>query len=160
HLALLDALGIADAVAVVTKTDAVPASRVAEVVAAVHRLLATTTLAGSPVIAASSVTGESLPAVREALGAVRDLVADQPPGSGGGRSLGIDRVFAIRGRGTVVTGTLRGDSLTRGAILRVVPGPHGESVRVREVQVHRRTVESAGPSRVALNVAGDAVARL
>ena len=48
--------------------------------------------------------------------------------------LAVDRAFRIKGRGTVVTGTLRGGALARGANLRIVPGD--DSVRVREVQVH------------------------
>jgi selenocysteine-specific elongation factor len=76
--------------------------------------------------------------------------------------LAIDRVFTIRGRGTVVTGTLRGAPIARGDVLRVVTaGPGGMSVRVREVQVHGQPVERADPDgRVALNVAGEGAADL
>src|SRR5690606_35977814 len=68
-------------------------------------------------------------------------------------------VFTVKGRGHVVTGTLRGEALAAGAVLRVVPG--GGSVRVREVQVHGAPVESAEPNgRTALNlVIGDAAIR-
>ena len=59
--------------------------------------------------------------------------------------LAIDRVFAVKGRGVVVTGTLRGGPLARGATLRLVPGDR--SARVREVQVHNATVEA--PDRAA-----------
>ena len=57
HLGLLDALGIRDGLAVVTKADLVDEARVAEVEAEVRALLATTTLAGSPVLAASATNG-------------------------------------------------------------------------------------------------------
>jgi selenocysteine-specific elongation factor len=67
HLALLDALGISHGLAVVTKVDAVPPERVAEVTADVRRLLAATSLAGSPVVPASGVRGDGLDAVRAAL---------------------------------------------------------------------------------------------
>ncbi len=75
-----------------------------------------------------------------------------PVTTAGGARLAIDRVFAVKGRGVVVTGTLRGGSLARGAVLRLVPGDR--SARVREVQVHNATVEVAGPGRTALNLAG------
>ena len=60
HLALLDALGVAPGLVVITKIDAVEPERVAAVAAAVADLLAPTSLAGSPVLAASGVTGEGL----------------------------------------------------------------------------------------------------
>ncbi len=69
-----------------------------------------------------------------------------------GSRLPIDRAFAVKGRGTVVTGSLRGRPVEAGTALRTVPGDR--SVRVREVQVHGSTVERAGPGRVALNLAG------
>lgn len=162
HLELLDALGIADGLAVITKTDAVPRERVEEVAAAVHALLGSTTLAGVAVVPASATTGDGLNRVREALVAVRDRVVGAAEAGGESPRLAIDRVFVVRGRGTVVTGTLRGGVIRRGDTLRAVPAPDdGQMVRVREVQVHGRTVDEAGPGRVALNVAGsDAVAGL
>ncbi len=57
HLGLLDALGIDDGLAVVTKADLADEARVGAVVADVEALLATTTLAGAPVLTASATTG-------------------------------------------------------------------------------------------------------
>ena len=62
--------------------------------------------------------------------------------------LAIDRVFSVKGRGTVVTGTLRDGSVEPGSELVAEPG--GVRVRVREVQVHGRTVERAEGGRTAL----------
>ena len=72
HLALLDALGIRHGVAVVTKADVAGPARTAEVVAVVARLLEGTTLAGSPVLAVSSVDGGGIEALRAALADLRD----------------------------------------------------------------------------------------
>jgi selenocysteine-specific elongation factor len=150
HLALLDALGIDVGLAVVTKVDAVGPERAAAVVDEVRELIAGTTLAGSPVLPASSATRDGIEAVRTALRAVRDQVAARavvgPP------RLAIDRMFAVKGRGTVVTGTLRGGSVARGDTLRREPG--GEAVRVREIQVHSTPREAHGGGRTALNLAG------
>ncbi len=155
HLALLDALRIRHGLAVVTKADVAGPERTADVVAAVERLLEGTTLAGSPVLAVSSVDGDGVEALRAALVGLRDRVlesgskaADRPSGS----RLAIDRVFSVKGRGAVVTGTLRGLPLVRGATLRLVPGDR--SVRVREIQVHGTEVEAAESGRTALNIAG------
>ena len=169
HLRLLDALAIRHGLAVVTKRDVAGEERTAEVVAAVGRLLAGTSLAGVPVLAVSSLDGEGIDALRLALAAVRDRVLEsgseapgsgrsagaQPAGRGAspGRSrLAIDRIFSVRGRGAVVTGTLRGGPLARGATLRLLPG--GRAIRVREVQVHGAPVDAAGAGRTALNLAG------
>jgi selenocysteine-specific elongation factor len=149
HVALLDALRIAPGIAVVTKIDAVEPARVATVLAAVADLLASTTLAGSPVIAASGLTGEGLDTVRAALDGLRTAhrPATRPA------TLAIDRVFSVKGRGAVVTGTLRGGPLARGDTLRLVPGDR--EVRVREIQVHGAAVDRIdGGGRTALNLAG------
>ena len=152
HLELLDGLGIDLGVAAVTKVDAVEAGRVTEVVARVGELLGRTTLVGSPVVPVSSVRGDGLEDVLAALTTLRDRVVARrgvpdPP------RLAIDRVFTVRGRGLVVTGTLRGGSVARGDSLRLEPG--GRTVRVREVQVHGAAVPALeGGGRAALNLAG------
>ncbi len=155
HLGLLDALGIRHGLAVVSKADVAGPDRTAEVVEVVERLLEGTSLAGSPVLAVSSVGGEGVETLRAALGALRDRVvistADDPARPDGSR-LAIDRVFSVKGRGAVVTGTLRGRPIARGTTLRLVPGER--SVRIREIQVHGHAVEAAQPGRAALNVAG------
>ena len=110
----------------------------------VQALLARTTLAGVPVLLASAQTGEGIDEVRDALAA---LVVDAAGPSGRAR-LAIDRVFAVRGRGTVVTGSLRGGPVAPGDTLRLVPGDR--EVRVREVQVRSAAVEAATGGRTAL----------
>jgi selenocysteine-specific elongation factor len=157
HLELLDAIGIADGLAVVTKVDLVDWPRREEVVEAVSRLIARTSLAGAPVLAVSATTGEGLDAIRAGLVALRARMPDPSPAAEGPR-LAIDRAFAVRGRGAVVTGTLRGGSIARGTSLRL--WPDGRAVRAREVQVHGRPVEIAGPGRAALNLAGIDVTEL
>lgn len=150
HLRLIDALGIDAGLAVVTKVDAVAPDRVAEVVGAVRALLAPTSLAGVPVLAASSVSRDGIDAVRTALRGVGDAVAAKPVA--GPVRLAIDRVFAVKGRGTVVTGSLRGGALSRGDSLRREPG--GEIVRIRELQVHSSPRERHAGGRTAINLAG------
>ena len=149
HLALLDALRLPPGLAVVTKVDAVAPERVEEVRAAVRRLLDGTGQAGAPVLTASGLTGAGLGDIRErlaTLAAARRAPA-RPP------TLAIDRVFGVKGRGVVVTGTLRGGPLATGDRLRLLPD--AVDVRVRELQVHGGRVdriESGG--RTAINLAG------
>ena len=153
HLELLDALALRHGIAVVTKTDLVDPARVAEILDRVSQLLADTSLAGSPVVAVSSVRGDGMDTLRVALSELRDRVLASSAPAAGPTRLAIDRVFAAKGRGIVVTGSLRGGALARGATLRVVPGDVGH-VRAREIQVHGRSVDSAEAGRTALNLAG------
>ncbi len=179
HLELLDALGLRHAVAAVTKVDAADLRRVADIAGEVAALLERTAFAGAPVIGVSGVTGEGLAPLRHALAALAARVrADGGRGDGGRaggdapadggstadepaegapparrhRRMALDRVFTVRGRGTVVTGTLRGGPLERGAILRLEPG--GAAARARELQVRGAGVAQASPGRVAMNLAG------
>ena len=148
HLELLDALGIDKGVVAVTKADLVDDAVLAERLAEARRLLEGTRLADAGVLAVSAITGRGLDALREALTAV----AGRVDAHAGPARLAVDRVFAIRGRGTVVTGSLRGGEVARNTALRVVP--RNREVRVREVQVHGRAVERAiGGGRVAFNLA-------
>ncbi|HEY3334623.1 MAG TPA: selenocysteine-specific translation elongation factor, partial [Candidatus Limnocylindrales bacterium] len=152
HLELLDALGIEIGLAVITKADlAVDEDRRAELTAAVETLLARTSLAGSPVLVASAQTGEGIEALRMAVGALADRAAARARHPGGAR-LAVDRVFAVKGRGTVVTGSLRGGPIATGATLRLLPA--GVDVRVREVQVRGSVVDSAAGGRTALLLGG------
>ncbi len=72
--------------------------------------------------------------------------------SGDRPRLAIDRTFSARGRGAVVTGSLRGGPVEAGATLRIEPGA-GEA-RVREVQVHGGRVDRSIGGRTALNLSG------
>jgi selenocysteine-specific elongation factor len=156
HLALLDALAIPVGIAVVTKIDMAGTERVEAVRAQVVDLLARTSLAGSPVLAVSAMSGRGIDEVRAALLALPAAVQlpDRPP------TLAIDRVFTVKGRGVVVTGTLRGGPLARGDGLRLLPDG-GRQVRIREVQVHGASVERVAlGGRTALNLAGVTAAEL
>jgi selenocysteine-specific elongation factor len=152
HLELLDALDVRDGVAAVTKIDLVDAGRLAEVITATRDALARTALAGLPVLAVSASTGDGVPELMSAVVALRDRVVVRAAGAvPGPLRLSIDRSFTLRGRGTVVTGTLRGGSLTANERLRLEPG--GKTVRVRELQVHNATTAAHDGGRTAINLA-------
>lgn len=159
HLELLDALEIQDGLAIVTKIDLVHPERAAAVVAEVEALLSRTSLAGAPILAASATTGQGIDELVDRLRALRDRVTTRAlTRPAGPLRLAIDRAFAVRGRGVVVTGTLRGSSLATGDHLRLEPG--GASGRVRELQVHNVKRASHDGGRTALNLAGVEAAQL
>ncbi|MBO8142593.1 MAG: selenocysteine-specific translation elongation factor [Firmicutes bacterium] len=151
HLEILDLLGVQRGIVVLTKKDLVDEEWLALVEEDVRERLAGTVLDGAPIVAVSSVTGEGL---EELTAMIDDMLAGLPPPVDYGRPrLWIDRVFTIRGAGTVVTGTLEGGSLAVDQEVEVLPS--GKRARVRSVQTHKRAVERAGPgSRVAVNLAG------
>jgi selenocysteine-specific elongation factor len=101
------------------------------------------------VVAVSARTGAGLDELRAALAAVAvERDSSQAP-----TRLYVDRVFTLRGIGTVATGTLWSGSIGEGDELRAEPG--GRTVRVRSVQVHDRPVARADAGqRVALALPG------
>jgi selenocysteine-specific elongation factor len=159
HLAIIDLLGIPKGVVAITKSDLADPEWIALVRDDVIRLIAGTSIEGAPIVAVSARTGAGLGELRAAIdivaGAAESRHAELP------MRLPVDRVFTIAGAGTVVTGTLWSGTVRRDDPLEVLPS--GVSGRVRGVQVHSHTVESASAGmRVAVNVTGldrDEVAR-
>jgi selenocysteine-specific elongation factor len=144
HVAVLRALDICDGVVAITKSDLVdPEAAIAEAAELLPRAQA---------IPVSARTGEGLDDLREALERTASSLPSRAHTAAPPR-LHIDRVFTIRGAGTVVTGTLWSGSIGRGD--EVVVLPEGQRARVRGVQVHDEPVErAAGGQRVAVNLTG------
>lgn len=151
HVDILDLLGISSGVVALTKVDLADADLIAIATSDVQDLLSRTSLAGSPIIPVSSVTGDGLP---DLVGALREAVASVPPRVNWRTAyLPIDRVFTVSGFGTVVTGTLHDGVISTGDEVELLPS--GAPARIRSLQTHSRTVNSAGPgARVAANLSG------
>ncbi|HVQ35242.1 MAG TPA: selenocysteine-specific translation elongation factor, partial [Candidatus Bathyarchaeia archaeon] len=153
HLAILSLLGLAHGFVVLSKTDLVEADLLELVTLEARELVAGTFLEDAPVVPASARTGAGLDAVREAL---RSLLVSIPPRAAAGvPRLAIDRSFAMRGFGTVVTGTLASGTLHVGDEVEILPS--GARARVRGLQVHKLPVEVAAAGRLAVNLQGLAV---
>jgi len=150
HLAIVDLLGLARGVVVLTKCDRVSAARLAAVGAEMHALLAETTLAGAEVLAVSSTTGQGIEALRAHLLGARSVSAAAREGAH--FRLAVDRCFTLAGIGTVVTGTAVAGRVAVGDRLRVSPG--GLPVRVRGLHAHHsETASGHAGERLALNLA-------
>lgn len=149
HLRILELLGIEAGVIALTKSDLVDADllELAHLDVADH--VAGTFLADVPVVAVSATTGAGLDELRVELDA---LVGRTTRASDTGRPrLWIDRVFAAKGSGTVVTGTLTGGRLATDQT--VVVGVR--RARIRALQTAGRSVDEIGPgTRVAVNLTG------
>src|ERR1700730_9613666 len=151
HLDILHLLGVGRGIFVITKVDLVDEKRLNEVREEIGLLADGTVLEGSPIIPVSSLSGAGLDELRAEM--TRQLDGFQARRTTGLFRLPLDRVFVIKGHGTVVTGTAMGASVRGGQKLRVLPAD--EEVRVRSIQVHGEAVENAGLcQRVALNLTG------
>jgi selenocysteine-specific elongation factor len=153
HFDILQLLGVQRGITVLTKSDAVDAEMLDVVRLEVEEFLRGTFLETpkSPIVAVSSLTGAGLGELKQAIAAAAREVALRD--SQALARLPIDRVFTMKGFGTVVTGTLVAGTVGREDELEVYPV--GRRVRVRGVQVHGQSAEAAvAGQRTALNLAG------
>jgi selenocysteine-specific elongation factor len=139
HLAVLRLLGVERGVVAVTKIDAVDTDLLELAVEEARELVPK-----AQVVPVSAKTGAGLKELRAALARVADSLQQAVTRDGPVR-LYVDRVFTLRGIGTVATGTLWSGAISPGNRLRAEPS--GVDVRVRSVQVHDEPVETAAPGQ-------------
>lgn len=150
HIQIVEALGIQAGLIALTKSDLVAREEREIRMADLRGSLAGTSFQDAPMIFCSSMTGEGLESLHEALAQLSKLPAPSGPR---GAFLSIDRVFVSEGHGTIVTGTLLGGALE--AEDELVLAPSGHVVTIRRVQVRGRDVPKAQDGeRTALNLRG------
>ncbi len=150
HAAVLRALHVSTGVVAVTKSDLADPD--------VALIEASELWPASEAVAVSAHTGAGLDELRAALDRAAATVGARAETTVPAR-LHIDRVFTIRGAGTVVTGTLWSGEIGHGDELEVLPA--GRHVRVRGVQVHDQPLTRApAGQRVAVNLTGTAVSEI
>jgi selenocysteine-specific elongation factor len=151
HVAACELLGLRRAVVAVTKLDRVGAEVAALAGDEARELLGDRWEV--EVVCCSSRTGEGVEAVRGAVH--RALEALPAPRSGARARLSVDRVFSVKGAGTVVTGTLVEGKIAVGAPLFVVGEAGAQVTAARGLHVHDHAVTLAeAPTRLAVNLAG------
>ena len=152
HFDICRLLSIRRGITVLTKSDAVDRETLDVVRLEVEEFLRGSFLESpAPIVAVSSLTGAGIADLKREL--VR--VASEIPArdSNAITRLPIDRVFTMKGFGTVVTGTLVSGTIRKEDEFEVFP--HGRRVRVRGVQVHGKSADQAvAGQRTALNLAG------
>ena len=151
HLRIVELLGIRHGLIALTKIGLVDDDTRQLAALEVSERVAGTFLEAARVVEVDAVAGVGVDELR---GALDDLLAVTPTAVDRGRPrLWVDRVFAAKGSGTVVTGTLTGGSISVGDELVLVPGER--HVRVRALQTHQQARDTAEPgSRVAANLTG------
>ena len=151
HFDILQLLGVKRGIAVLTKSDAVDDETLDVVHLEVEEFLRGTFLESSPIVSVSSLTGAGLEDLKRAI--VTTASQAEVRDSNALRRLPIDRVFTMKGFGTVVTGTLISGTIRREDELAVFPTER--KVRVRGIQVHGQVADQAiAGQRTALNLAG------
>jgi selenocysteine-specific elongation factor len=153
HLDILQLLGVQRGITVLTKADAVDSETLDVVHLEVEDFLRGTFLESpkAPIVAVSSLTGTGLETLKAAITSAAATV--QPRDSHALARLPIDRVFTMKGFGTVVTGTLISGTIRREEEMEVFPT--GRRIRVRGIQVHGKAADQAlAGQRTAVNLAG------
>ena len=143
HLAIVELLGVRRGIPVLTKRDLVDDEWLALVRTEVAARLERSRIPWHAPIAVSAVSGEGVEDLKRAL---VEVVEDLPDRSSDDLfRLPIDRVFALAGAGTVVTGSTWSGTVSGGATVRLLP--LDRDVRVRSIQVHGQDAAQAGPGR-------------
>ena len=151
HFDIASLLGVSHGVVALTKCDLVDEDTVELVRLETRELVEGSFLESAPLIPVSSKTGEGLDALRAAISAAAGRVTGRS--SDGAIRLPVDRVFSMKGFGTVVTGTLASGRLDVDQELRLLP--RDRPVKIRGLQVHGAGCASAtAGQRVAVNLGG------
>jgi len=151
HLDICRLLAVKKGLVVVSKIDLADLELVQLVGEEVRELVKGTFLEGAPVVTVSSLTGEGIPELLTTLGMLANEVQGRT--SEGLFRLPIDRVFVMKGFGTVVTGTLVSGSISVGDTVQILPSL--KEGKVRGIQVHNEITEMAkAGQRTAVNLQG------
>jgi selenocysteine-specific elongation factor len=152
HFDICKLLQVPGGVVVLTKADAADAETRELAAIEVRELVAGSFLERAPLVSVSARTGEGLDDLRQALRAAAAAVRGRS--ASGPARLPIDRVFSVRGFGTVVTGTLVSGRIHGDDRLALLPSAAERPITVRGVQVHgSRKDEAFAGQRAAVNVA-------
>ena len=151
HLGIIEVLGISSGIVVLTKSDKVDAEVLQQRKEEIAARLRTSSVTWNGTVITSVIDNTG---ISELITQIENLVAAQVINSNNTRPrLFIDRVFSMKGSGTVVTGTLEGGNLEAASSL--IVARTGTAVRIREIQTHGSVVAVAqSGSRCAINLSG------
>ncbi len=152
HFDICRLLEVKAGLVVITKADLVDEELLQLVEAEVTDFVAGSFLEGAPVLRVSARTLEGVDELKKALARLAAKVAARDENTVA--RLPVDRVFTIKGFGTVVTGTLIAGRIRTGEELELLPSA-GRRARVRGIQVHSQAMQEArAGERTAINLQG------
>lgn len=150
HIDILNLLGIHHFLIVLTKIDTIDAELKELVIEDIRDQLLHTPLEKAEIIETDAISGKGIKQLLKKIEAYTEQTSEQV--SSGTPRLNIDRVFSVKGFGTVVTGTLLEGELTVGENCYLYPNKR--KVRIRNLQVHENNVQKAyAGQRTAINLA-------
>jgi len=151
HFEILNLLGVSRGVVALNKIDMVEPEWVALVTEDIRKLLKGTALEAAPIVPVSGMTGQGVDDLKTALFDTAAQIGDRR--DKGVFRMPIDRVFSIKGFGTVVAGTVLSGRVAADESVELLP--QGETLRVRGLQVHDHGVEQSDVGfRTAVNLQG------
>jgi selenocysteine-specific elongation factor len=151
HMEICALLGIKHGVVVLTKTDLVDEEWLELVIEDIKDFVRGTFLEKAPIVTVSSVTGDGIPEFIKTLDELSARLPSRPVSSL--FRLPVDRVFTMKGFGTVITGTLISGKVKVGDMVMLYPS--GITSKVRGIQVHNQSVNNAlAGMRTAVNFQG------
>jgi selenocysteine-specific elongation factor len=151
HMEICTLLGVQHGLIVMTKTDLVEEEWLELALEDIREFCIGTFLEDAPIMPVSSVTGDGIPELIKTLEEIAGSIPQRPPSSL--FRLPIDRVFTMKGFGTVITGTLASGKISVGDTIMVYPS--GITSKVRGLQVHNQSAESSEAGlRTAINFQG------
>ena len=151
HLDICRLLEVRKGLVILTKIDLVDQDLLELVKEEVTEIVKDTFLKDAPILPVSSITKEGIPELISALDRLSQAVETRS--ADGVFRLPIDRVFVMKGFGTVVTGTVVSGTLSIGDPVQILPS--GIEAKVRTLQVYNRSIEKAmAGQRAAVNLQG------
>ncbi|MGA2527226.1 MAG: selenocysteine-specific translation elongation factor [Smithellaceae bacterium] len=151
HLHICSLLGISKGIIALTKIDLVEKDWLELVQSEISEFLRGSFLEGAPIVPVSALKEKGLDNLIKALEATINNIPEKA--DSGIFRLPVDRVFTMKGFGTVVTGTLVSDRIKSGEDIQILP--EEIAARIRGIQVHNQPVEEAwAGQRTAINLQG------
>ncbi|MBN1339958.1 MAG: selenocysteine-specific translation elongation factor [Bacteroidales bacterium] len=152
HVNIITALGISNGVVALAKTDLVDEELIEMARYEISDFLDKTSLKNAPIVPVSCVTGQG---IDELINAIEQMVSGiQEPEKGNLFRMYIDRIFTVKGFGSVVTGSVLGGSIETGKDVFLLPGSN-QKLRVRSIERHGNSVDKVvAGDRAALNLIG------
>ena len=154
HLNILHLLGVQSGLIAITMCDLADEEDIELITEEIEELVEGTFLEGAPIVQTSTHgDGFGLDAIRSELSKLskeENTLSNNSP-----FRLPVDRVFTQKGFGTVVTGTARGSGIINGQSVHILP--EDIEAKIRNIQQHGKTVDSATDGRIALNLTGVSV---
>ncbi|MFH2094338.1 MAG: selenocysteine-specific translation elongation factor [Bacteroidota bacterium] len=152
HINIIHALNVKKGLVALTKSDLVDEELTELARMEISEMLLGTSLENAPVIAVSSVTGSGLDDLKTAIAEVAASTDEKEKGTG--FRMYIDRIFTVKGLGSVVTGSVLNGETSVGKELYILPGMK-QKFRIKGIERHGKPVESVmAGDRAAINIAG------